>query len=257
MSDHPQTLPARPPTQEEALQESEQAFGVAQELVNAINAVRADMWVVAHWCYEADEQVVWLKLGYETKGEWLAQPEIHMTRGTFDRMVRVYRETVVARRLDAPTLEHLDPSKVDIVLAKVNKREVTFKQAISDVESLGAQDLREKYQGIKPRPPEPDPDETEVFDDEVLDEHEPAEPDDDETLYDADGTLDEDDEADEVSPRPERADAQGDVTLELARVMRRVFEELAPPEKKRMGADLRDEITQVMQLAIEAGLFDG
>jgi hypothetical protein len=167
MTDHPVAVPARPPSPEEWQDEVQVAHAINESFANAINAVRESMWEVSRWAYQANAESVWSKIGYETKGEWLATPEIHMTRTTFDRMVRVWRETHVHRQIDAPTLERLDVSKLDIVLGRVNAHEVSIEDAISDVQVLGANDLREKYQSPHRPRPEPAPADDTTFDTDV------------------------------------------------------------------------------------------
>jgi hypothetical protein len=47
------------------------------------------------------------------------------------------------------------------------------------------------------------------------------------------------------------------LATDLAAVMWRVCEEVAPPEKKRMAGDLRGEVQRVTVVAVKAGLLDG
>lgn len=146
--------PAREPTEEEwalAVETAQEAHDLLQA---AVLIGRAAMWKMAEACWRLNELHGWMKLGYDTKGEYLAQPEINLTRETFDRFVRVWQRTVVMRELDASTLKHLDVTKVDIVLPAVSRARVPIDEALADAEVLGAHDLRDKYQGI-PSPADP------------------------------------------------------------------------------------------------------
>jgi hypothetical protein len=60
-------------------------------------------------------------------------------------MVSIYRELAVIRQVPEKTLADLDASKVDIVLPSVKAGNTNLKDALSDVQALGARDLREKY----------------------------------------------------------------------------------------------------------------
>jgi hypothetical protein len=203
---YPTPAPARTPTQEEVLDERELAVHINQQLTAAISHAREDLWHVARWAYEADLEAIWLKLGCETKGEWLAWPEVHMTRATFDRMARVFRETVVRRHVDASSLKHLDVSKVDIAMRAVNHHQVTLQEALSDAESLGANDMREKYVAPPALPESDEPDDSNgdgVFDEDELASYEPA-PEDDpeyEQQVDEDGSSDADTDDAVLLPR--------------------------------------------------------
>ena len=148
--------PARQPTEEEWATEVDEAQKAHEELAAAVLVGREAMWKMAEACWRVNECHGWLKLGYDTQGEYLAQPEIHMSRRTFQRFHYVWNATVVTRHLDAPTLAHLDVTKVDIVLPAVTTAKVSIEDALSDAQVLGAHDLRDKYQGI-PSPADPPP----------------------------------------------------------------------------------------------------
>jgi hypothetical protein len=131
----------------EALQK--QAHELDQAIRSGLTAGRKTLWDVARELHEFDEISGWVHLGCETRAEWLADPEISMTSSTFFRLVRAFRELAIARKVDPDRLAVLDISKVDIVLPKVQSGKVRLKEALNDVEALGARDLREKY--IVPR----------------------------------------------------------------------------------------------------------
>jgi hypothetical protein len=112
------------------------------------------MWKMAEACWRLNDVHAWVKLGHDTKGEYLAQPEISMSRETFDRFVRAWNGTVVTRHVDALALEHLDVTKVELVLPAVTRAKVSITDALADADALGWHDLREKYRGI-PSPVDP------------------------------------------------------------------------------------------------------
>jgi hypothetical protein len=146
MDDHPVLAPARELTPDEWSAAVKACQHLQEIVVAAVRGGRAAMWKLSEALYECEEAQVWVVLGYETKGEWLAQPEISLTRSTFDRMTRVWRRLIIHKQVDAPTLEHCDISKVDIVLPAIESHKATLKDALADVDTLGTRDLREKYQ---------------------------------------------------------------------------------------------------------------
>lgn len=146
---------ARELTKEEEDQRAELCFSLETEIKQNIAQGRAAMWDLARNLYDFNEASGWSALGYENQTEWLAQPEIGMTRTQFFRLVRKWRELVVYREIPQDTLLELEPSKVDIVLPAIEGGKTSVQDAIEDVRTLGARDLRERY--IKhPEPPAKD-----------------------------------------------------------------------------------------------------
>jgi hypothetical protein len=142
---HPVAPGARELTAEEADARAKAMFALVEDIKAGLRAGREAMWVVAKGLHEFDEQSGWTALGYEKLGEWLADPDIGMTRSTFYRLVQVYRELVVRRQVSTEHLATLDVSKVQIVLPSVKSGTASLDDALDDVQALGAKDLREKY----------------------------------------------------------------------------------------------------------------
>src|SRR5690349_14494914 len=65
--------------------------GLPHRIVNCIADVRASCWKMAEALAEFDLHRGWLRLGYESKAEWLADPEISMTESTYFRLVGAWR----------------------------------------------------------------------------------------------------------------------------------------------------------------------
>jgi hypothetical protein len=135
-----------------------------QRVKAALRAGRAAMWMTAEALYAFDAQAGWSALGYSTRGDWLADPEVRITERSYQRLVRVWREAVIRRRVDPPALARLDVSKVEIVLAAIEVGSAKLPDALADAEALGWRELRQKYARPplqRPRtsedpPPEPD-----------------------------------------------------------------------------------------------------
>lgn len=253
------TTDARDLTSEETQQRAEHCFEIEQNLKAGLRAGREAMWEVARCCHEFDEQSGWTALGYDSMSAWLADPDVGMARGTFYRLARTYRELVVQRGLLPAQLKELDTSKVDIVLPRVRSGVVRLQDALDDSKELGQRDLRQKYMT------RPDPA------DEALVENRVTSDSDREEAYDPgpnDGSdapqlasdvevvegevVDEDEPAHNEDPVP-----SGQVSVLavlLAEVVKRVAEEVAPPEKKRMTNELRALVLLRLEEAVVAGL---
>jgi hypothetical protein len=145
---------ARDLTPEEQQELAERAYELQEAVKAGLRAGREALWSLAKALHEIDEVRGWAALGYDTLGEWLADSEIGITRRTYFRLVKTYRGLVVRRSVSATSLQRLDPSKVDIVLPKVEKGDVLLEDALADVEAMPARDLREKYVGHRRSEPE-------------------------------------------------------------------------------------------------------
>jgi hypothetical protein len=153
----PQSFPqpqARELTPSEREARAKLCFQLHTNVLTALQAGRSALWRLAQALYEFEQERGWLELGYERRTEWLADPEITMTRATYYRLVRAWKVLRVERGLDFPTLGKLDVSKVDIVLPAIASGARKLEDALDDVETLGARDLRHVYWGAKaPEPP--------------------------------------------------------------------------------------------------------
>jgi hypothetical protein len=242
-------------SQEEHQQLVNDCFTIEQRIKAGMRKGREALWEVAEEMYKFDEARGWLVLGYETLGEWLADPEISMPRSTFNRLVQAWGDLVVVRKVDPPTLATLDLSKTSLVLAALRAGEVSTDKALADVQSMGANDLRKQYSkprgGDRVQTPDPPAEEESWADVGPTDGFVEEEP----VIVPADtDTNGNQADADTWRSMPTWNDYE--FVRDLARVMWRISEEVAPPEKKRMSADLREEVDRVVKLAISAGLLD-
>jgi hypothetical protein len=150
-------------TAQAAQAEAEIAFALQTRIKEAMADGRDALWRLAEALYEFDEAHGWLKLNYENLSQWLADADVTISRATYYRYVKTWRKLVVEKHIDPERIRLLDQSKVAIVTDKIASSEVLVEEALSDVEALGAQDLREKYYGPKAEPSnvgqEPEPDE--------------------------------------------------------------------------------------------------
>ena len=102
--------------------------------------------VVAEACYDISRDKSWTDLGYESLAEFLASPEITMTRSNFFRMAQIWELWVLDGGVDPQQLGVASPSKFAIPMRAIGANEVGVAEAFADVETLAARDLREKYE---------------------------------------------------------------------------------------------------------------
>jgi hypothetical protein len=138
---------------EEAEERKRRCYELDQQARAGMRAGREAMWYTARVLHEFDEEAAWQAIGYDKLGDWLADPEVGMTRSTYHRMIGAYRELAVVRKVDEQRLLVLDVSKVDIVLPALRAGRVGLEKALDDVEALGARDLREEYLSRPDTPP--------------------------------------------------------------------------------------------------------
>jgi hypothetical protein len=141
----PQQPNARELSPEEAEERAERCYKLEQGIKRAMLSGREAMWDLARNLHEFDEESGWTALGYDSLKDWLADPEVGLSRATFFRLVQTYRELAVRRQLPEATLGELEVSKVQIILPKLKAGSVKLTDAIEDVKTLGARDLRSKY----------------------------------------------------------------------------------------------------------------
>ena len=130
--------------------EGELVTNVAQDqynrLLEGLSATRLALSAVAQACHDISRDKSWTDLGYESLSEFLASPEITLTRSNFFTMAQIWELYVLDGGVDPQQLAVAHPSKLAIPLRAIGANEVTVAEAIADVETLGARDLREKYQ---------------------------------------------------------------------------------------------------------------
>ena len=130
--------------------EGELVTNLAQDqynrLLEGLNATRLALSAVAQACHDISRDKSWTDLGYESLAEFLASPEITLTRSSFFTMAQIWELYVLDGGVDPQQLAVAHPSKLAIPLRAIGANEVTVAEAIADVETLGARDLREKYQ---------------------------------------------------------------------------------------------------------------
>lgn len=127
----------------------EEAFDAHRRLIYGIKASHLALSSVAQACHEIHEQQAWSELGYDTLSDYLASPEIGMSRSAFYDLCAIWERYVLEGGADPQALSAGGPSKLVVPIPAIKAGEVTVVEALEDVEALGLRDLREKYQGEK------------------------------------------------------------------------------------------------------------
>lgn len=123
------------------------AHDAHNRLVFGIKASHLALSAVAQACHEIHEQQAWSELGYDTLSEYLASPEIGMSRSAFYDLCAIWERYVLEGGADPQALQAGGPSKLVVPIPAIKAGEVTVIEALEDVEALGLRDLRSKYQG--------------------------------------------------------------------------------------------------------------
>jgi hypothetical protein len=233
----------KPFTQEEYEAWVLQASADERQIKSGARKVKEGLWEIGEALYRFNSSSGWLALGYDTLGDWLADPDVTMARSTYFRLIGAWQELAIIREIPVSTLRQLDLSKVAIALPALKRGETTTEDLLADVEVMGARDLRVKYRG-----------EAEVVsaEEEISDE-----PD-----FDPEAPLP-DVHYDDISENGDGPDSYGvesvgrGLAATLTIVLEAVLRELGAPERKTMSKQLRAQVTQVLELAHQEGLGDG
>jgi hypothetical protein len=127
----------------------DRAFTLERQLKKAIGMETGAWWAQAKIAYEVHQERAWELLGYEQIGEWLAQPDIGMTRSGFFKRSQTWRDLVEVKHIEVETLKEIEPSKAMEVRPAIMKGDVKPEQALSDAENLSFRDVIEKYRPSK------------------------------------------------------------------------------------------------------------
>jgi hypothetical protein len=127
------------------VQAAASAFAAEQRIKEICHVVRTAWVRLAGELYTFQADELFKDLGYVTFEEWLASPEIDLSRRWVYELVGIWRDLVVKKRVAPARLEELEPSKLQEVLPAVRRGSVVLEEALADVKALGRQDLRERY----------------------------------------------------------------------------------------------------------------
>jgi carbonic anhydrase len=106
------------------------------------------VWIyLAGDLYEFHQDRCWELLGHDSFEAWLADPEIDMHPRHVYRMIQAWRELVVERGVTPASLEHVDVTKVSVVLPAIRAEKASAEDALADATMLSRSDLHDRYAG--------------------------------------------------------------------------------------------------------------
>lgn len=124
---------------------AERAAELERQIVSSYRAVRAAWPHQAALLHTFHEDKAWLRLGYESLNDWLAQSDVPLSRSSYMLHVRLYEVFVVTHGLPVERLELVYVTKAREVLSAVRKGRVPPEKALADAEALSRSDLVEVY----------------------------------------------------------------------------------------------------------------
>jgi len=118
-------------------------------LLHGLRAARHGLARAAHGCHDLAACEGWKQLGCESISEYLASPEITLSRTDFYRLAEIWQRYVLDGQLDPARLQGAGPSKLEVPLAALGQGLVNAGQALADAETLTRADLRDRYAGMQ------------------------------------------------------------------------------------------------------------
>lgn len=126
------------------------ALAAEQAVREALREGKTALWKLAEALWHFDQAEGWRVVGKGSLSQWLEDPSIDMTRGTYYRLVRTWQKLAIEKGLKREQLDGVDMSKAALVADNIIDGEVRPSTALRDVRTLPASKLREKY-GKAPR----------------------------------------------------------------------------------------------------------
>jgi hypothetical protein len=123
------------------------AYHRHQQLLQGLTTTRLGLADIAEACHEIQAGKLWTQLGYDKLADYLADPDITLTRREFFRAAAIHDAYVLGAGVDADVLELAPASKWEAALPGAVDPSVPADEVVVDVQTLGIQDLRVKYRG--------------------------------------------------------------------------------------------------------------
>lgn len=118
----------------------------AEQAIKATIQQMRSTWVqLAEQLHHFSELQMWRALGYRSFEQWLAGPEIDLSRRTVFYLIESWRELVIKQGVKPEDLQRVEVSKAREILPAVRRGHVDVDTALADAETLSRDDLRERY----------------------------------------------------------------------------------------------------------------
>jgi hypothetical protein len=128
--------------------EAELAHSAHVKLVEGQRGVRLSLALMAEGCHLLHQSEGWKHLGFDTLSEYLAAPEIEISRTDFYRMTEIWSAYVLNGGVEPASLQGAGPSKLEVPLPALAAGVVSPEQAVADASSMTRKDLRTHYAGL-------------------------------------------------------------------------------------------------------------
>lgn len=125
----------------------DRAHATARKIVQGTHAIRTAWVLLGGYLCEFVEERMWEPLGLETLEEWLASPEVELSRTDVFRVVRVYRGLVLERGVSPEELHGLSAGKLDVLLPALKAGRIDTDEALSQARALTRRDLVAEHGG--------------------------------------------------------------------------------------------------------------
>ena len=126
-------------------QRTQEAHNAHEQLVTGLRQASHALHLVCQACWQLRQEEGWLALGYDSLREYLASPEISLSRTAFYTNADIWQHYVETGALEPTRL--VAPSKLEVPLPALKTGAISAEEAASDAEALGLRDLRRKYRG--------------------------------------------------------------------------------------------------------------
>jgi hypothetical protein len=241
------------------------AHAAHEKIMEGLHAAHYALACAAEGCHTLLASEGWTALGFESLSEYLAAPEVTLSRSEFYRLASIWERYVLDGGLDPMALQSAGPSKLEVPLPALEAGVVSAEQAVADAASMTRADLRKHYEALQ----------TSGDSGDVRDEPKAAPEQKPQNSADDPAGGTDDHFADVVAELEQQRALVGELEAEvhrlkhdfplpdeglrdvagsLASVLRRVLDEVGRPEQKRMGKQLRAVVVEVLEQACEHGL---
>jgi hypothetical protein len=125
--------------------EPDDAYEMEKRLKAALRLTRRSLLAVGEECHNISRGHAYEALGYETLAEFLAQPEVGMSRSEFFTAAKIHEVFVLEHGIEPDRLAEAGMAKLAVVLPKVTAGEIEAETAVADASTNGLRDLRDEY----------------------------------------------------------------------------------------------------------------
>jgi hypothetical protein len=135
----------------------ESAARAHAKVIEGLRGVRISLTLLAEGCHDLHATEGWRELGFETLAEYLAAPEITVSRSEFYALADIWSTYVLAGGVEPLALQGAARSKLEVPLPALSAGVVSAEQAVADASSMTRKDLRSHYAGLMGDEAEPKP----------------------------------------------------------------------------------------------------